>query len=102
MNKKRYNGWTNYETWNVALWMDNDGNEYWRERAEEVYEASNKDESFSKEERATLNLADEMKDSHEENTPTITGVYADLLNASLSEVNWHEIANNYIEEARHD
>ena len=19
-----YNGWTNYETWNVALWMDND------------------------------------------------------------------------------
>ena len=19
-----FNGWTNYETWNVALWMDND------------------------------------------------------------------------------
>ena len=19
-----YNGWTNYETWNVALWVDND------------------------------------------------------------------------------
>jgi len=19
-----YNGWTNYETWNVALWLDND------------------------------------------------------------------------------
>ena len=23
MNKK-YNGYTNYETWNVALWIDND------------------------------------------------------------------------------
>tara|TARA_B100000214_G_scaffold181931_1_gene131220 strand:+ start:229 stop:513 length:285 start_codon:yes stop_codon:yes gene_type:complete len=23
-----YNGWTNYETWNVALWMDNDETEY--------------------------------------------------------------------------
>ena len=20
-----YNGWTNYETWNVMLWLDNDG-----------------------------------------------------------------------------
>ena len=23
-----YNGWTNYETWNVALWMDNDEESY--------------------------------------------------------------------------
>ena len=23
-----YNGWTNYETWNVALWMDNDEPSY--------------------------------------------------------------------------
>ena len=24
MENKRYNGYTNYETWNVALWIDND------------------------------------------------------------------------------
>lgn len=24
MNNKSYNGWTNYETWNVALWIQND------------------------------------------------------------------------------
>ena len=23
-----YNGWTNYETWNVALWLDNDRYNY--------------------------------------------------------------------------
>jgi hypothetical protein len=24
MKDNTYNGWTNYETWNVALWMQND------------------------------------------------------------------------------
>ena len=24
MTDTTYNGWTNYETWNVALWLDND------------------------------------------------------------------------------
>lgn len=40
MERKEYSGWTNYETWNVALWMDNDqrSNEYWREQASEIYE----------------------------------------------------------------
>ena len=25
IQSNKYNGWTNYETWNVALWLDNDG-----------------------------------------------------------------------------
>ena len=24
MESQKYNGWTNYQTWNVALWMQND------------------------------------------------------------------------------
>jgi len=24
MNMAKYNGWTNYDTWNVALWIGND------------------------------------------------------------------------------
>jgi hypothetical protein len=36
---KRYNGWANYETWAVKLWMDNDPGEYehWRETAQAVW-----------------------------------------------------------------
>lgn len=30
MSEKGYNGWTNYETWNYALWIGND--QGWQER----------------------------------------------------------------------
>ena len=33
-----YNGWTNYETWNVALWMDNDEESYQIARSSKNYE----------------------------------------------------------------
>lgn len=26
LSDTEYNGWTNYETWNVALWLQNDEN----------------------------------------------------------------------------
>lgn len=34
--EKRYNGWANYETWCVHLWLSNDEPtyRYWREEAE--------------------------------------------------------------------
>jgi len=39
MTKAEYNGWTNYETWNVNLWIDNDQGcaSYWAEHAQEAY-----------------------------------------------------------------
>ena len=30
MSDRKYNGWTNYETWVTKLWMDNDeGSQEW-------------------------------------------------------------------------
>ena len=93
----RYNGYRNYETWNVALWMSNDSSEYWDERAREVAEqADDRDD-------ARDTLADSMKSEHEENTPEVTGMYADMMyadmmNAALSEVDWDEIAGHYIDD----
>ena len=93
MDTKQYNGWTNYETWAVALWLDNEegSQRYWMERAEEYVKVDGED--------AASGLADELKEHHEENNPVPSGtVFSDLMSAALSEVNWYEIAAHYTSE----
>jgi hypothetical protein len=109
MERKEYNGWTNYETWCVNLWMSNDqgSDEYFRELAQEVYDESEKEDRadgkplFTRDEVATRVLADRLKDQFEEQQSEltgVTGVFADLLSGALSEVDWYEIAEHYIED----
>ena len=99
---KTYNGWTNYETWNVKLWIDNDqgSQEYWNDRASNWLSIAIEEKPFTKEERATLDLMDELKEYFEEQNPLASTAtcYTDLLNAALSEVNWYEIAKTIIED----
>ena len=113
MLKQEYNGWTNYETWAVNLWMSNDqgSDEFYCETAQEVYNDSEQETRsdgsilFTREERATLTLADRLKDEHEERQSELTGVsgvFSDLLGAALSEVNWYEIAEHYISDVDKD
>ncbi len=111
MENKKYNGWTNYETWCVALWLDNDRGtaHYIATLAVSIYEAAQADAFFSKEDRAALDLADRLKEEIEELNPLAdqATLYADLINAALSEVNYYEIAQNLltdhaVKEAGHD
>lgn len=98
---KTYNGWTNYETWNVKLWIDNEQGSvnYWQDRALNWLTISKSDDLFTKQENAINDLRNELKEYFEENNPLPeAGMYTDLLNAALSEVNWHEIAQSMIEE----
>ena len=88
-----YNGWTNYETWNVALWWGENGmSGYWIGEAEEMLEADDSDD-------VAVQLADRMKSETIDEMPTVTGMYADLLKAALDEVNWREIAEHYVADA---
>jgi hypothetical protein len=100
MNKQEYNGWTNYETWVVSLWMDNDrgSHDYWLEAARTVLENTTEaTEYYTVEERARFYLSDILKQTHEDELPEIKGFAADLLNAAMSEVNWYEIAEHLVE-----
>ena len=63
---KKYNGWTNYETWCVNLWIGADSSNYWNETALEIYNESEADTTFSRVERAALDLADRLKSEIEE------------------------------------
>lgn len=82
-----YNGWTNYATWNVNLWLTNDEGSYnyWMERA--------RDSEVNE-------LAIALENEHREAMPELNAsTYSDLLQYILSSVNWHEIAKSLTEEA---
>lgn len=93
-----YNGWSNYATWVVKLWIDNDqgSQERWQERAREcLQDAIDSDESEPKAAAAST-LARELESDHDESAPEVSGVFSDLLTHALGLVDWHEIAQNML------
>lgn len=96
VDQEKYDGWTNYETWNVALWLEGDeANQYWREQALELLQIDGNDNDDAK-----AQLAQQLQgDIVVMNQPKLgASMYADLLGAALSEVNWYEIAAHYVDE----
>jgi hypothetical protein len=101
---QKYNGWTNYETWCVALWIDNsEGSQrHWREEARECL-ARDLDETGDCVSELSERLKSEFHDAvHDllEGARASASVFADLLGASLGEVDWYEIAESIINEER--
>lgn len=96
MKNQTYNGWKNYETWVTALWIDNDYGSY-QYRCELVEQV--KEECEEQEERKNY-LASVLKNWIEEQNPLAdcANVFTDLLNSALSEIDWQEIAENYLSE----
>jgi hypothetical protein len=102
INDRNYNGWSNYETWNVKLWIDNDEGtyNYWREQTESSIQAAVEDgaDSNDAKQEATNRIAEQLKSDHEENMPEVNGTYADLLRGALSDVDWYEIASGMVDD----
>lgn len=78
----KYNGWKNWETWNVALWLDNEYSSYkhWQEFIES-------------EQPSVSELARELMNEHDLNKPT-----PDFdANDDVRVIDWDEIAENLLE-----
>ncbi len=86
---KTYQGWTNYETWAVALWLNNEqGDQEWARgialdtRNDELWQAG---EAF--------------KTSLDEMMPDLGAtLWSDLLRSAFDEVNWAELAASFRED----
>ena len=92
---KKYNGWANYETWAVNLWLSNDQGSYLTVRElcqeeEEEYEGSQKLKEYVEEE--TENLIEKFTEN------TFGGIISDIFHANLSLVDWAEIWKAFREE----
>lgn len=87
-----YQGYTNYPTWVVELWLDNDQSSY-----NEIMQMARCTDS-------AYELASELKDMHEDANPLdiACGAYSDLMGWVLGQVNWLEIAENYLEAVREE
>lgn len=107
---KKYNGWTNQETWSVHLWLTNDYNTYTllNETIKEIkdnprYIIIGDQKILRKPEIVFAEFIEELvKEKNPlENWLNLSfddvGLFTDLLNLAIAHVNYNEIALNLME-----
>ena len=99
MQKLDYNGWTNYETWNYKLWLDNDEKSY-----NSIQSLVNSVIETEREKDQVFKMSELLKMECLDKEPNLKkpSFYSDVLSASLKEVNFYEIAEASIEDNREE
>lgn len=82
MSDETYNGWKNVETWVVSLWLSNDEPMY-----NEVRESVNG--------MSVYDAMDTIEEMVRDWTPITNGMFADIINHSLNQVDWLAIAEGF-------
>jgi len=102
-----YNGWQNYETWATSRWLNNDEatcNHCRGLARAATQDAPNceqaRDQIWTADEAKKFLLADRLREYVEEMNPLTdeATLFTDLLNAAISEINWHEIAETFLDD----
>ena len=108
----KYNGWSNYETWNFKLWLDNDQDvhnyiidEIKKIKAigydAEAYEVSNFLRSYIDDNMPNLNVSTKSQSKYGSMCDK-QGFYLDILNTALRCINTYEVAESYLEDLKED
>ena len=108
----KYNGWSNYETWNFKLWLDNDETVYNYIIDEikkikaigydaEAYEVSNFLRSYIDDNMPNLNVSTRSQSKYGSMCDK-QGFYLDILNTALRCINTYEVAESYLEDLKED
>ena len=92
--EKKYNGWSNYETWVFKLWIDNDQQLYnhvyeWCSRCYE-YKIAEKLEDLAGTMTTTTNVSDSV------------GLASDLLGRALKRINYFELAEVMVQDYKNE
>jgi len=89
MTDTKYNGWANYETWAVHLWMSKE-EDVWRRWRHEA-------------QAAVYRLAEWLKNDFETQAEMLRpgrpcDLWTDLLTSAIQQVRWEEIARALLED----
>jgi len=92
MSTDGYNGWSNYETWCVHLWLTNEYDLY-HTVLTVARESSRPDEALD------AWVRDYWPDWRNVEPNDLHGMYSDLMGSALDRVDWTEVANAILEDA---
>lgn len=94
---KTYNGYTNYQTWNIVLWVRNDEGNY-----DTIIDAL---KYITQEHEDITEQADALQEfigTELMFTSDPVGIAADLLQNAVSYINWYEVLEALLEDLDQD